>query len=155
MRFGVILPAGRFCRGRCFRALRLVSVGTAFPRQTVQPAASRPGRAGLRAGLRLGLGFFLGGVSWLYVALNRYGGMPPALAGFAIFLFCAYLALFPATVGALYARLRRGGLWCDGLLVAGLWTIAGGCVGPCSRVSLAGGGLSRRRHQVRWPVLRR
>ena len=82
------------------------------------------GGAGLRAGLRLGLGFFLGGVSWLYVALNRYGGMPPALAGFAIFLFCAYLALFPATVGALYARLRRGGLWCDGLLVAGLWTIA-------------------------------
>jgi len=79
---------------------------------------------GFALGFGWGLGFFLGGVSWLYVALNRYGGMPPALAGFAIFLFCAYLALFPATVGALYARLRRGGLWCDGLLVAGLWTIA-------------------------------
>ena len=79
---------------------------------------------GFALGFGWGLGFFLGGVSWLYVALNRYGGMPPALAGFAIFLFCAYLALFPATVGALYARLRRGGLWRDGLLVAGLWTIA-------------------------------
>lgn len=85
--------------------------------------AQGPGH-GFSLGFGWGLGFFLGGVSWLYVALNRYGGMPPALAGFAIFLFCAYLALFYAGVGALYVRLARGGLWRDALLVAGLWSFS-------------------------------
>jgi len=78
-------------------------------------------RGGFRVGFAWGLGAFLAGVSWLYVALNRYGGMPMPLAGFAILLFCAYLALFPALAGALFARFARGGALRRALLFAGLW----------------------------------
>ena len=63
-------------------------------------------RTGFLAGFAWGLGFFLAGVSWVFVSLWVYGGMPAWLAGLATFLFCAFLALFPATVGALQARWR-------------------------------------------------
>lgn len=85
--------------------------------------APRP-RAGLLLGAAWGLGAFLVGVSWLYVALNRYGGMPAPLAGAAILLFCLYLALFPALAAALYVRWRDGGVWRRALGFAGLWTLA-------------------------------
>lgn len=78
-------------------------------------------RGGFVAGFAWGFGAFLAGVSWLYVALHRYGGMPMPLAGFAIALFCAYLALFPALVGGLFARWRRGGPFRQAALFAGLW----------------------------------
>jgi len=78
-------------------------------------------RGGFLTGFAWGLGAFLAGVSWLYVALNRYGGMPMPLAGLAIVLFCAYLALFPALVGALFVRLARGGASRRAALFAGLW----------------------------------
>ena len=61
-------------------------------------------RAGFLIGLVWGLGFFIAGVSWVFVSLSVYGGMPIWLAALATFLFCAVLALFPATVGALQAR---------------------------------------------------
>jgi apolipoprotein N-acyltransferase len=61
-------------------------------------------RAGFMTGLTWGLGFFLTGVSWIYVSLSVYGGMPVGLAGLATLLFCSVLALFPALVGALQAR---------------------------------------------------
>lgn len=64
-------------------------------------------RAGFGLGLAWGFGFFVGGVSWLYVALNRYGGMPMPLAATAIALFCAYLALYPGLAAALFVHLRR------------------------------------------------
>lgn len=87
--------------------------------------ARAPGRrAGALIGLAWGLGAFLGGVSWLYVALHRYGGMPAPLAGTAIFLFCAYLALFPATVGTLFVALRRGQPGRDAALAGALWLLA-------------------------------
>ena len=66
-------------------------------------------RGGFALGFAWGLGAFLAGVSWLYVALNRYGGMPMPLAALAILLFCTYLALFPAAVGALFVRLGGRG----------------------------------------------
>ncbi|MBT9589461.1 MAG: apolipoprotein N-acyltransferase [Thiobacillus sp.] len=67
---------------------------------------TRSVRAGFLIGLAWGLGFFLTGVSWVYVSLSVYGGMPMALAALATFLFCALLALFPALVGALQASWR-------------------------------------------------
>ncbi|NDP48679.1 MAG: apolipoprotein N-acyltransferase [Sulfuriferula multivorans] len=63
-------------------------------------------RTGFLIGFVWGLGFFLTGVSWIYVSLSVYGGMPMPLAALATFLFCGLLALFPALVGALQARWR-------------------------------------------------
>lgn len=83
---------------------------------------------GVRRGFLLaflwGLGAFLAGVSWLYVALNRYGGMPAPLAGLAILLFCAMLALFPALAGVLFVRLRPvAGVLLPAALFAALWLL--------------------------------
>ncbi|HEX9390582.1 MAG TPA: apolipoprotein N-acyltransferase [Usitatibacteraceae bacterium] len=57
-------------------------------------------------GFLWGLGFFLCGVSWLYVSLHVYGNMPAPMAAFAILIFCAYLSLFPLLAGMLVRRLH-------------------------------------------------
>ena len=59
-------------------------------------------------GFAFGLGLFLIGTSWVYVSLHDFGAMPLPLAALATFLFCAFLALFPAVACYLYARLRHG-----------------------------------------------
>jgi apolipoprotein N-acyltransferase len=66
--------------------------------------ASSP-RAAFLAGYFFGLGFFLAGVSWVYVSLHRFGGMPAPIAAFATIAFCAFLALFPALAGWAQAKL--------------------------------------------------
>ncbi len=53
-------------------------------------------RRAFTLGWLFGLGFFGVGVSWVYISLSVYGGMPSWLAAFAVFLFCSFLALFPA-----------------------------------------------------------
>lgn len=58
-------------------------------------------------GLAFGLGYFLAGVSWVFVSLHDFGSMPAPLAAIATFLFCAYLALFPAAAGWVTLRLAR------------------------------------------------
>jgi apolipoprotein N-acyltransferase len=60
-------------------------------------------RAGFVIGFAWGLGFFLTGVSWIYISLSVYGGMSMGLAGFATLVFCSLMALSPALVGALQA----------------------------------------------------
>jgi apolipoprotein N-acyltransferase len=67
--------------------------------------AATPFQAAL-IGLAWGLGLFLFGVSWLFVSLHVYGEMPAVMAAISIFLFCAYLALYPALAGYLQARLQ-------------------------------------------------
>ncbi len=57
------------------------------------------------SGYAFGLGLNLAGVSWVFVSMHDFGHMPAALAAVATFLFCAYLALFPATAGWLAWRL--------------------------------------------------
>lgn len=58
--------------------------------------AESPRRA-FALGWWFGAGFFLTGVSWVYVSLHNFGAMPAPLAALATLLFCAFLALFPAT----------------------------------------------------------
>jgi apolipoprotein N-acyltransferase len=81
-------------------------------------------RVGFGLGFAWGLGAFLAGVSWLYIALNRYGGVPMPVAALAITLFCAYLALFPALASALFVRLRAVRPPLQAALFAGLWMAA-------------------------------
>ncbi len=75
-------------------------------------------------GAAFGLGLFLAGVSWVYVSLSVFGGMPMPLAALATLLFCAYLALFPALLGGLLRRFLPAALWRQALLFAGLWALA-------------------------------
>jgi apolipoprotein N-acyltransferase len=67
-------------------------------------------RAAFIAGFLYGLGFFLAGVSWVFVSLHRFGAMPAPVAAFATFGFCAFLALFPALAGWAQAKLPPSGL---------------------------------------------
>ena len=77
-------------------------------------------RQGLLSGLAFGLGFFLCGVSWVYVSLSVFGGMPWWLAGIAAFLFCAVMALFPMLAGALFKRWQPADGWRQVLCFAAL-----------------------------------
>lgn len=56
-------------------------------------------------GLLFGLGLYLSGVSWVYVSLHLYGGMPVWMGVISVILFALVLALFIALPGYLLARL--------------------------------------------------
>ncbi len=60
--------------------------------------AERPARASAAFGIGFayGLGFFLAGVSWVYISLHDFGAMPAPVAVAVTVLFCAFLGLFPA-----------------------------------------------------------
>lgn len=75
-------------------------------------------------GFAFGLGFFGAGVSWVYVSLARFGGLAPPLAAAATAVFCALLALFPAAVGALQAKVPAAPLARALAVVPGLWALA-------------------------------
>ena len=77
-------------------------------------------------GFAFGLGFFLCGVSWVYVSLSVFGGMPWWLAGLAAFLFCTVMALFPLAAGAAFKRWQPVADWRQAvfftvLIAAGDW----------------------------------
>ncbi len=79
--------------------------------------AGTPRQAAL-SGFCFGLGFFLGGVSWIYVSLSVFGGMPFWLAAPATFVFCAFMALYPALAGWAFKRWPTRGLWREGVYFA-------------------------------------
>ncbi|MBC7780567.1 MAG: hypothetical protein H7125_10755, partial [Proteobacteria bacterium] len=68
-------------------------------------------RAAAWRGFVFGLGYFLGGVSWVYVSMNVYGAMPLPLAALATVGFCAYLALFPMLGFWLLKTVPAGAAW--------------------------------------------
>lgn len=76
-------------------------------------------------GFLFGLGSFLGGVHWVYVSMSVYGGMPQALAALSTFLFCVYLAVYPALAGWLQARAAQSAQlgWRCLLLMPLAWTL--------------------------------
>ncbi|MDR2015187.1 MAG: apolipoprotein N-acyltransferase [Azoarcus sp.] len=80
-------------------------------------------RDGFFLGFAWGVGAFGAGISWLTIALSRYGGVFLPVAVLLIFLFCAVLSLHPALAGAFYVRWKRGGTLRRALLFAGLWML--------------------------------
>ena len=80
-------------------------------------------RDSLLSGYGFGFGLFVAGVSWIYVSLHDIGGMPALVAGFATFLFCAFLALFPAIAGWLQARIPASPCIRALLLIPAAWTL--------------------------------
>jgi len=84
-------------------------------------AATRRDAAEL--GFAFGLGLFGAGVSWVYIALEIFGGMPTAVALFATAGFAAYLALWPAIAGYLAVRFTEQHSLARMLAAASLWTV--------------------------------
>lgn len=62
-----------------------------------------PGRAAW-LGFAWGAGLFGIGVSWVYVSMHVYGGMPPWMAVLVVIVFVAILSLYPALVGWVHRR---------------------------------------------------
>lgn len=60
-------------------------------------------------GLLFGIGQFASGASWVYISIQSFGGMPPALAGVCVTGFVLLLSLFPALAGWLQAMFGRWG----------------------------------------------
>ncbi len=86
--------------------------------------ASSAKRAALD-GFTFGLGFFGTGVSWVYVSMHDFGGMPMAAALAATTLFCAFLALLPALVGGLQGRCKNTPLTLRLIaLIPALWALS-------------------------------
>ena len=52
------------------------------------------------------MGLFTAGVSWVYVSLSVFGGMPMAIAGFATLAYCAFLSWPLALAGYVQHRLQ-------------------------------------------------
>lgn len=100
--------------------LPVATLAWLFARWSAASAARDAGRLGFA----FGLGFFLAGVSWVYVSLHDFGAMPLPLAALATLLFCAVLALFPALVGYLSRRLPAAPLLRTALLAPALWALS-------------------------------
>ena len=98
-------------------------LGPGAPASLCADSRGRRARGGFGIGFAWGLGAMLAGVSWLYVALNRFGGMPMPLAGLAVLLFCAFMGLFAGFSGALFGALRQGRAGRDALLFAAAWLL--------------------------------
>jgi apolipoprotein N-acyltransferase len=79
-------------------------------------------QAGIAAAF--GLGWFGAGLSWLYVSMHVYGGMPAPMAAAAVVLFAAYLSSYPAAASWLAWRFcaNRGPL-VHAAGLAGAWTL--------------------------------
>ncbi|MFT5136038.1 MAG: apolipoprotein N-acyltransferase [Arenicella sp.] len=74
-------------------------------------------------GLAFGYGLFGFGVSWVYVSLNVYGGMPIWMGSIAVLLFAGILAIFIGFTTYFAARLCPQGGVKRILMLAPLWVV--------------------------------
>jgi len=89
-------------------------------------------------GLMFGLGLYLVGVSWVYVSLSTYGGMPLWMGSIAVLGFTGLLALIIAAMGLIFHYCipasksvvtdndksgKQSILLFESLVLAALWTI--------------------------------
>src|SRR6266576_134596 len=80
-------------------------------------------RAAAETGFAFGLGLFGAGVSWVYIALETFGGMPTAIALIATAAMVAYLALWPAIAGYVTVRFTPERSVSRVVAAAALWTL--------------------------------
>ena len=90
--------------------------------------AWRAGHASVRRAAGLGWLFatawLAAGTWWLYISMHRYGGLPAWMAGGAVLLLSAFLALYFGLAMAVFARLRRNSAAVDALVFAACWLLA-------------------------------
>ena len=82
-------------------------------------------------GYLFGLGWFISGFWWLYISMHIYGGMPAVLAGLAVLLLAAALAVFPAlalwhahTLCDVQHDFQKVRFWLGMLTTASLWGVS-------------------------------
>jgi apolipoprotein N-acyltransferase len=80
--------------------LQLLALASLFALALRAPGA----RSAAAIGFAFGLGWFVAGVSWVYISLHTYGQMWAWLAGLATAAFAALLASFPAAALGLAHR---------------------------------------------------
>jgi apolipoprotein N-acyltransferase len=84
-------------------------------------------RAGARecfwTGFAFAMGLFGAGVSWVFVSLHTFGGMPAPVAIVATLGFCALISLFPAAAGWLQARVPAPAVIRVCLVIPACWTL--------------------------------
>jgi apolipoprotein N-acyltransferase len=106
-----------------FAPVRLFPLAVATFAVLIGLLANATPRRAFWVGYAFGLGLFGAGVSWVYVSLHNFGGMPLPLAALATLLFCAFLALFPACAAWLQARIPAPPWARACLLVPAAWTL--------------------------------
>lgn len=84
--------------------------------------ASSPRRAAYQ-GFSFGLGYFLAGVSWVFVSIHEYGDTSAWLAALMTLLFCALLAVFPS-IAALLSWSQRRSPWRLCLTLPAAWVLS-------------------------------
>ena len=117
-------PFGLFPVAAIALGLLFWLLGPGAPEALRSASLGRRARGGFGIGFAWGLGAMLAGVSWLYVALHRFGGMPMPLAALAVLLFCAFMGAFAGLSGALFGALRQGRAGRDALLFAAAWLVS-------------------------------
>jgi apolipoprotein N-acyltransferase len=85
--------------------------------------AASPRHAAL-IGFVFGLGYFLAGVSWVYVSLHDFGAMPALLAAVLTLVFCCILAAYPAIIGYVYFAVGSSSMIATLAVLPALWTLA-------------------------------
>ena len=78
-------------------------------------------RSAFKFGLSYGSGFFLGGISWVYVSIHYHGGMSSIAAALMTLLFSCALGLLFAVQFWLYRKLSKGAQ--KAALFAGIWIL--------------------------------
>jgi len=81
-------------------------------------------RAAAAQGFAFGLALFGTGASWVFVALETFGGTPTAIALLGTAGFVVLLALWPALAGYVAARAAPPSSVARTLAAAGAWTLA-------------------------------
>ncbi len=102
-----------------------------FPAAVLAPALlyvlwlDAPRKRALQRGYLFGLGMFGVGVNWVFVSMYEYGGVGLLLSLFLTSLLIAFLALFPAILGYLLARLFQGATmeWRLGAIFPAGWVL--------------------------------
>lgn len=75
-------------------------------------------------GFVFGLGYFVAGVSWVYVSLHDFGAMVAPLAAVLTLAFAAILAAYPAIIGYVYYKLGARSLTATIVVLPALWVLA-------------------------------
>jgi apolipoprotein N-acyltransferase len=86
-------------------------------------SATSPGRAAW-VGWLYGTAWMATGTFWLFISMNRYGGLPAWMAVLAVFALAGFVSIYLAAAMAAFSRWRTGGPACNSLLFGALWLLA-------------------------------